>query len=335
MTRTRKATLDPTLSAMVMSRQPLYYAEGSDADEDRPEHVRAASSLAWIRDEIALVQDDANFVALLHPERGNARAVALPRGEAGLRQFDDHRGNKKYKLDLEACAALSDADGPMLLAFGSGSKKRRRRIALVDRWHDVAPRVTLVEATSLYERLEAEHAFAGSDMNIEGALVDGEVLRFFARGNGAPRDGRRPLDATCEIPLDALLAYLRDGARTRPPSPAAVQQYDLGAIEDVMLGFTDATLMGDHVLYSAAAEASKDSITDGAVTGSAIGVISPDGRTRYARLTDHTGRPLRDKVEGLVLSRTTPSEGFLVVDPDDAGRPSELCLLKLDGSWGD
>jgi hypothetical protein len=335
MTRTRTAALDPTLSAMVISRQPLYYAEGGDAHEDRPEHVRAASSLAWIRDEIALVQDDANFVALLHPERGRARAVALPRGEGGVRQFDDHRGNKKHKLDLEACAALTDADGPTLLAFGSGSKKRRRRIAMVDRWHDVAPRVTLVEATSLYERLEEERAFAGSDMNIEGALVDGDVLRFFSRGNGAPRDGRHPLDATCEIPLDALLAYLRDGARMRPPSPMAVQPYDLGALDGVLLGFTDATLMGEHVLYSAAAEASKDSISDGLVTGSAIGVISPDGRTRYAVLTDPMGRPLRDKVEGVVLSRTTPHQGFVVVDPDDAGRPSELCVLELGGPWGD
>jgi hypothetical protein len=335
MTRTRTATLDPTLSAMVISRQPLYYAEGGDDQEDRPGHVRAASSLAWIRDEIALVQDDANFVALWHPQVGRARAVALPRGEGGLRQFDDHRGNKKYKLDLEACPALTDSDGPTLLAFGSGSKKRRRRIAMVDRWHDATPRVTLVEATSLYERLEDERAFAGSDMNIEGALVDGDVLRFFARGNGAPRDGLHPVDATCEIPLDALLAYLHGGARTRPPSPAAVQQYDLGVLDDVVLGFTDATAMGVHTLYSAAAEASKDSISDGMVTGSAIGVIAPDGRTRYALLTDQTGRPLRDKVEGVVLSRTTTREAFVVVDPDDATRPSELCVVELSGPWGD
>jgi len=335
MTDTRIAVLDRALGAVVVSRIPLRYAEGADARADRPAHVRAASSLAWIHDEIALVQDDANFVALVHPDRPHARAIALPRGEGGLRQFDDARGNKKYKLDLEACVAIAGADGPTLLAFGSGSKKRRRHIASVDRWHQEAPRVTLADATSLYERLEAEHAFAGSDMNIEGALVDGAFVRLFARGNGAARHGRRPVDATCDLRIDALSVYLRDSERHAPPAPTGVVQYQLGVLDGVALGFTDAARMAEHTLYAATAEASADAADDGAVSGSVLGVITSSGHVRYAVLVDDTGRPLREKVEGVVFSRTSARHAFVVTDADDASRPSELCVVELTGSWPD
>ncbi len=333
--RTRTATLDRSLSAVVVARQPLRYAEGSDEQEDRPAHVRAASSLAWIRGEIALIQDDANFLAVLRPEHGSARAIALPRGREGRRQFDDARGNKKHKMDLEACVALSGSDGEILLALGSGSRKRRRTIVTIDRWQEPAPRIRVVDAQSLYERLESEAAFAGSDMNIEGALLHGDVIRLFARGNGVARGSRVPCDATCDIPADELLDYLQRDGLSASPEPRNVMQYKLGHFDGTALGFTDAAWMGEHTLYSAAAEASKDAVSDGVVSGSAIGVIAPDGRTRYAVLTDVSGSPLREKVEGLVCDHTVPGRVFIVVDPDDANRPSELCVVDLVGRWAD
>ena len=203
---TRIATQDATLQAVVISRQPLHYATGEDIAEDRPAHVRAASSITWIDHRIALVQDDANFVALLEPGNGAVYPIVLPRGEGGLRQFDDARGNKKFKLDLEACAALPGEHESSLLAFGSGSKKRRRNVAVIDRWQHAEPRVQLHDATTLYEALEAEVAFAGSDMNIEGALVTSDCIRLFGRGNGQPKRGLIPLNATCELRIDELLA---------------------------------------------------------------------------------------------------------------------------------
>jgi hypothetical protein len=330
----RAASLDPSLRAVITSRRAVHYALGSDIAEDRPAHVRAASSLAWIDGRIALVQDDANFVALIDTEGADAHVIALPRGVGGVRLFDDARGNKKFKLDLEACVAVRGARGPTLLAFGSGSKKRRRQVVAIDRFLRVPPRVRLTDATALYERLEAETGFAGSDMNIEGAVVIGRYVRFFGRGNGKARGGLQPLNATCDVSLKVLLAYLNDPEHKRPPKPRNVVEYALGDVDGIPLGFTDATLRGTDIVYSATAEASEDAAVDGPVTGSVLGVIDSYGRVRYTPITDHTGAALREKVEGLLL-RDAPGRAYVVIDPDDHFRPSELCEVELSGDWSD
>ena len=46
-------------------------------------------------------------------------------------------------------------------------------------------------------------------MNIEGAMVHGETLRLFGRGNGAAREGEVARNATCELDAPAFLAWLR------------------------------------------------------------------------------------------------------------------------------
>jgi hypothetical protein len=65
---------------------------------------------------LAVIQDDANFVAFVDAESGDVDALALSPGEGGARCFDDARGNKAHKLDLEACIV----HGSRLIAFGSG-----------------------------------------------------------------------------------------------------------------------------------------------------------------------------------------------------------------------
>src|SRR5918999_1883329 len=128
------AVADPALAAVVVAWHPLYYAAGADPSIDRQAHVRAGSSIAWVPGGIALLQDDANFIALVDPSDGSARAIDLPAGAAGRRQFDDRRGNKAHKLDLEACVAADTADGVILIALGSGSTPRREQVALVRGW---------------------------------------------------------------------------------------------------------------------------------------------------------------------------------------------------------
>ncbi|MBL0171025.1 MAG: hypothetical protein IPP90_09890 [Gemmatimonadaceae bacterium] len=329
----RSAEHDENLSAVVISRRSLMYTAGADARADRPAHIRAASSLAWVNGQIALIQDDANFVALIDAHGGDAQAIVLPRGDGGKRQFDDLRGNKKFKLDLEACVAIAGEGGPTLLAFGSGSKRRRRHVVAVDLWEAEAPRVAVHDASSFYERLELETAFAGSDMNIEGALVVADAVRFFGRGNGKSRDGLHALNATCDVPLRSLLVYLRDAERAVPPAPDNITQYALGDLAGTPLGFTDATILGDAVLYSATAEQSDDASTDGPVTGSVLGVIERDGRVRCTTITDQSGRPFCEKVEGVLRSQTSTQSVYVVVDADDPTRPSELCEIALRGRW--
>ena len=338
--RSVRAFADPELSARVLTRIPITYAAGADPAMDRPAHVRAASGVVWMGERLAVVQDDANFVALVDPLSGRAEVVPLPAGPGGARQFDKGRGNKKQKLDLEAVTVVPGRDGPLLIAFGSGSRPRRECVVVIARAGQSGASVELHEAPGLYAELRAATRFAGSQLNLEGAVyIDGE-MRLFGRGNGSPRDGIVPVDATCDLDVDRLLAHIESPATARPPVAGNVVQYDLGTLGGVRLGFTDAAcVMTDddrlrRTIFCAAAEASPDAIRDGTVAGSAIGIIDETTRgivARWAEMRDAAGHRLADKIEGIALSRVTPGRAFVVADRDAYDVASELCEVVLEG----
>ncbi len=325
------ATHDPALAAVVSGRRELHYAAGPDPTLDRPASVRAASSIARVGSQLLIAQDDANFVALID-SAGAVQSLTLPVGPAGLRLFDNLRGNKAHKLDLEACAIVPGPNGDQALMFGSGSTDQRYRLVLVDGLAGPSLQARLVDATSFYISLIATPTFAGSELNIEGALYREGQIWLFNRGNGAPRAGFRPLDATCAIAWPALAAYLRDPARNAPPLPTAIMQYDLGAIDGWRLSFTDATSCPGGMLYSATAEASPDTVADGPVAGSALGVISEAG-ARWAMLSQPDGTPFIAKVEGLIIDSTAPTQATIIVDCDDPQRAAEIYQVELRGPW--
>lgn len=333
--RLTRADADPTLAAFVVARAPLHYTDGADESLDRPAHVRAGSSLAWVPGGIALIQDDANFVAVLEPDGARVRAIALPAGKKGRRQFDTRRGNKKHRMDLEACVAVWSDNETLLLALGSGSSGRRERVAIIRGWEADEFEVTVVHVPELYDTLRRAEAFAGSELNVEGVVQLGDRLRLFGRGNGEPRAGVQPINATCDLDWTMLLAHLRAPDRNPPPSPTSIIGYALGMLDDVALSFTDAAVSGDVILFSASAEASPDVLRDGPVTGSAIGVINAEGRARWARLTEPTGAPFLGKVEGLLVDTSAPDRLFVVVDADDPDAASALCTVQLRGDWGE
>lgn len=348
-----RACAVPSLGARVVSRAALFYRLGGDAALDRPAHVRAGSALVRLgAGRFAIVQDDASFVAVIDgvgvARSDGSRAelvvrdVPLP-SQDGVRQFDDTRGNKRLKLDLEACLALDD--GALLVAFGSGSTALRERVVLVDHPGERDARVVVVEARALYAQMHAEPVFCGSELNVEGAAVSGPDVLFFQRGNGACRDERAPVDATARIDRGALVAYLRGLARGHDvacPALRDVVAWDLGAIDGTRLTFTDGVSRGADgnaerarwTAFVACAEASPDATRDGPVSGVAIGRL--DDRARVAELStvvDERGAPLLDKAEGIAFDDDDDRRAWLVVDRDDPGAPAELLELRLDEGW--
>jgi len=322
-----KAERDPRLTACVTSRLVLTYADGASTPEDRPPFVRAASGIAWFGETLAIVQDDANFVARFDPGSRRVDAIALPRGPGGLRQFDDVRGNKADKLDLECCVTARIDGIETFLAFGSGSSPARERVAVVTEQGE--PR--LVDASPLYAAFRRCPEFSGGELNIEGVALAEDAFRFFQRGNGAPRGSLTPLDSTVDVPRAEVLACLR--GQPVQISMQNVVNYELGALQGTRLTFTDGTECPDgRSIYLATAEASPDALHDGPVTGSVLGLI--DGNdARWTPLVDGRGEPFVEKVEGVVLDRADVRRVFVVIDPDDPSRPSELCEVELRGPW--
>jgi hypothetical protein len=321
---------DPALRARVVRTTPLLYADGADPALDRPAHVRAGSGIAWIGGLLAVVQDDANFIALVDPESCDVRSLTLPAGEGGVRLFGTDRGNKQFKLDLEACAALPDGSGSeMLVAFGSGSTPGRERIVLV-RGIPEAPSVEVRDASAFYALLRGAHEFSGSEMNVEGAAWRNGRLLLFNRGNGAPMNGRQPVDATCEVDWTRLRAHLVD-ADAPPPAPERITRHELGNIDGWRLTFTDASVVGDRLLFAATAEASPNTYDDGPVAGSVLGIIGGSG-ARWTVIEDAAGGRFDGKVEGIAPG-SRPGTVLVVIDRDDPHLPSELCEVELAGPW--
>jgi hypothetical protein len=313
--RREQAKQDGTRTARVISRRVLRYEAGAERRLDRPAHVRSGSALAIIGGAFVVVQDDAAFLAVVRGEQ--IGAIPLP-DVGGVRVFDDVRGNKAQKYDLEACIVRGDR----LYSFGSGSSPMRENI-LITRLEDGATK--RVDAHELYRRLRVWTDFSGSELNLEGATVHEGRLWLFNRGNGARIGDLSPVDASCTLDADAFFAWL-EGAGPLP-DPGDLVQYDLGAAGGVRLTFTDATSHEGRIWYLAVAEDSPDAVRDGPVSGLAIGTIGSDG-VRYTLVTEN-GAPIADKAEGLAFDPSDAAKVWMVVDRDDPDAPSELLEVAL------
>ncbi|MBX7194591.1 MAG: hypothetical protein K1X94_21220 [Sandaracinaceae bacterium] len=321
---------DASLRPVVVSRRPLFFTAGADEGLDRSAHVRAASGLAWATVKgtpaLVLAQDDTSHLALVDPWPSvpEVRAIALDHEVSGRRVFEARLGNKKHKLDLEACVPVTFDGAEHLLVVGSGSLPVRERFVLVD----PEGHARILPAPALYATLRDDTRFSGSELNLEGAACMGAQLLLFQRGNGAARGEIPPVDAVARLSATALLQHLLAGGPT--PVLEAITRYVLGEIGGVRLTFTDATALDDRVAFLAGAEASPDAIEDGVVAGVAFGVMSRYGdEVRWARLREHDGPPYLGKAEGLAPRTPGVDDGrfWAVVDRDDPDAPAELLEL--------
>ncbi|MCC6623046.1 MAG: hypothetical protein IT385_17440 [Deltaproteobacteria bacterium] len=322
MTSTEHHPLNDT--AFVASRRPILWEDPlRDDAPDRTPHVRAASGIGWVGDRLAVIQDDASYLALVDPKTARARSIALPHEVDGRRRFESALGNKADKLDLEALVTWSDDAGAHVLAFGSGSTPARERWAHVVVPPSGAPTMRLVDAAPLYRDLRERSAFAGSELNVEGAVIVGDRLRMVQRGNGANLDDLVVVDATIDLDLADVRRWLAGAGPAPRPDPKTIVSYLLGELDGVRLTFTDATAIDDEVWFLACAEDSPNTYDDGRVVGSILGRLDRDGRiAERRRLVDAEGRPLEAKTEGLVGAG--PGRFWVVVDMDDPERPAEL-----------
>jgi hypothetical protein len=288
------------------SSTPLRFEDGTP--------VRAASGIAPYGPGWLVVQDDATHGCAWRDGVGSPLRLFSP--VQGHDHFDEASGTKALKPDLEAVVALPDG---RTLALGSGSTSARMRCVLVSEASILVAGLAPVYAL-VAEMLEV----APDQLNLEGACVVGESLRWFQRGlpsAGAPT-------ASVDVALDSLLDAASGAAAAVRVS--GVRRYELGTIDGVGLAITDAIgLAGGLVLVSATAEDSASTYDDGPVVGSALALL--DGE----RLLDMAELPRLDgavvKVEGLALAgqRDDVLDLAAVVDADDPTVPSLLLELEV------
>ncbi len=274
-------------------------------------HLSAASGLVCANGRVYVMADDEHHLAFFDGAHTHGRMVRLFEGTlpAGM------KARKKRKPDSETLALLP---GGVLMALGSGSRPRRCRAAWIALDNEGQPRrpARLVDLTPLYEPLR-EHF---DDLNIEGAFVSGREFVLLQRGHA----GGSP-NASIHYALSSVLAWLFDGADA--PLPPRVRRHRLGSVGGVPLGFTDgAALPGGRWVFTAVAEATDDSVADGACVGSVVGVMSAQGE-----LLARQAMPHDEKIEGIdARLRRGRIEFCLVTDADDPRIASQL----LRGSVG-
>lgn len=319
------------LSARIVRSLPLFYLDGAAPELDRPAHVRSASGIARVENRFIVVQDDANFIALTDLTGEKVIAVTLPAGEGGKRQFDDLRGNKKFKMDLESCVVVSREEQNLLLTFGSGSNAYREKIVIL-RNLTGAPEPEVYDASELYLLLRSTKEFSGSEMNVEGAVFIDKKIRLFNRGNGSSSEDAEPVNASCDLDWQSLYAYLIN-PKEKLPILQNVVRYDLGSLDGLPLGFTDATSCGGKLFFAATAEDSPDALTDGEVKGSVLGIINEQNEIRWAEVCDANGNKFLGKIEGVTFLEKENHRAFVVTDQDSPEKASELCEVRLIGDW--
>ena len=273
--------------------------------------VRAASAVARLGDGHLVVSDDATHAAW---RRGDAvTPVRLIAPVEGHEVFDEASGTKHLKPDFEAAWEVEAMAA--VVTMGSGSSPLRTRWCLVDLDGD-GPRSTVVAMPEVYAAVARSLDVDPDVLNLEGACLVGDALRWFHRGlpsAGLP-SGSVDLDAR------AVLAALGGG-----PDPVVSRpvHYDLGAVDGVGLAITDVVaLPGGDLLACAAAEDTPNPRDDGPVVASALALLRDDDVAEVVALPRLDGRVI--KVEGLMVLDADARRTTLlaVTDMDDPSASS-------------
>jgi hypothetical protein len=309
----------PGLRAEIADKRALRYRADPGPATGLACHIRAASAVRRHGSRLIVIQDDVNALAVMDAS-GCIKPLLLPPGADGRRSFDDTIGNKHLKMDLEAAVVLPDA---RILAFGSGSARARESIVIVESEAGVRVR----RAPGLYSRLRKHCETVGTELNIEGAVIQGHRLRLFQRGNGARVTGGGSGSLVFDVNLAQLLRWLE--GRGPVPNVTDVLSVDLGTIDGVPFGFTDAAVVVDgRIAFVACSEESVNVRGDGPVLGCRFGWLD-DAGAQVTDVIESDGRATPLKLEGIEPRPGSTRVFDVVADMDRPDHPALLAELRV------
>jgi hypothetical protein len=291
----------------IMRREPLLFEENDPAGP----HLSAASGVAWMNDSLVVIDDASIFAGVFHQAKTPGKSLRLFSPIEGHEQFSETAGTKALKPDLEVLVPLPDGS---LLALGSGSRNRGvgsreargRAVKISPHWQ-----IEVFHLGPLYQKLSEVQ----DSINVEGALIDGDGLLLFLRGNG--RGGK---------PMIVKILNVEE-ALTGRPNLGAAREILLPTLHGSALGFTDACTLPDGTQLAAlVAEESPDVYSDGAVAGSVLYDLHQE---KIVSLIDTNGTAFSGKLEGICPQPGTHNL-LGVTDPDDPTKPGELLWLQRE-----
>lgn len=285
------------------------------AQAGAPDGLSAASGMVVAGDFLYVVADDELHLAVFD--------LAGRRDGSWVRLFPGHlpeakRARKARKPDLEALVrlpAFAGYPGGALLVLPSGSRPNRQTGALLGMHGSGAldGRSCAVDLSALYAPLQRR--FPG--LNIEGAVACGPELVLLQRASGD-----HPENALVGFALaDVLQALGATGELHVPALRARIATVELGRVQGIPLGLTDAAALADgHLVVSAVAENVGDTYHDGPCAGAAVAILAADGAVQRLESLQPVW-----KIEGIAARQDgAVLQLLLVTDADDRGKPAAL-----------
>ena len=292
--------------------------ERPDDDPDWPEYVRAASGICEVGGRLVFVQDDVSAVVIREPD-GSQWALRIE-SQGGALVYDDERGNRLAKPDLEGCLTLGDE----VVVLGSGTTPDRTN------WYVINPEarsVRTVDALPLYQDLSEQLGLFSTELNIEGAVAWSGLIWLLQRGNGETTHIVSQRNAMIGFDPQEFRSWIASGVTA--PVQSRMEWLRFGRVSGTRLTPTDVASVADgHVLLSLVAESTSSPLEDGELRGLRFALGRPGSDMELMLARDETGRVVLEKFEGLYFSMDRQVV-LAVTDPDDPAVPARICELLL------
>ncbi|RYD59049.1 MAG: hypothetical protein EOP56_02120 [Sphingobacteriales bacterium] len=268
-----------------------------------------AGSNAWI------ICDDATGLYSLSLAGDQYHKIAFPQYDTTV-----YRIPKPVKPDFES-AAMGQVNGKdHILAFGSGSLSPHRDSLLL--FDPSSEHIRFVSLEPFYNALRQRAQLDSGELNIEGAVITKDHLYLLNRGR----------NLLFSVSWPQFKKHI-EGASELPAF--TIHKVALPVSSGLQAGFAGACSLDDNnILFSASLEDTRNSIADGAIYGSYIGILGIDKDSAQVKaitqLKDASGKAVMDKVESLDVIRKNADKSIqlaAIVDNDDGS--SKLLILYL------
>ncbi|MNX96247.1 hypothetical protein D3C86_1285570 [compost metagenome] len=262
--------------------------------------ISSASGLFLKENSLFVIGDNSSYFYEYELKSSGLKRYALSENPA-------ENTEKKLKPDFEALAFYDQS----FYLFGSGSTERRTQMVQLNA--NTKQRISALDLSALYKRMQVLAGLTAENFNIEGVVYTGNTWYFFNRGNG--KSGKN-------------IVFAFQGKHLTSNSKITFTELNLPEINGVNSGFTDAVEVGDKLYFLAAAENANSTYHDGEVLGSMIGCI--DIKTMKVVFTKEISG--RHKFEGLTLQYNRGNElSFLLCEDNDSDKKqADIYLLRLD-----
>lgn len=297
--------------------------------------IPSASAVEVVNGNIYIVGDDSSFLYVLKYDL--SLLAEVPLYKAKTERIDSNRIAKHKKADLECMAKLSINGYDHLLILGSGAESPRRDVAFLVKLPTPYNRKHLVWEISLvkwYSFLRMNDSVTGPSgvLNFEGAASTDTHLYIFNREN----------NSTLRFDMPEFVEFIQ-GHTDSIPFPTVIQT-ELPQINGFRAGISGADYFDNTFFFTAAAEDTPNAVDDGAIIGSAIGILSFEGEEKArGKITDgfmghvsnFTAIPEIEnralKVESVsVYEKENETTYIAIAVSDDDKGGSDILMLQLE-----